>query len=758
MSKLWHISDIHLSFKADGKVQKPMELRKWSQGSSNYVDYLDRIAKFGSTVISNNDFVAITGDLTHDMKHSDAVHSIRWFRQNVNGIFVMNKGNHDVYINFGALRLDDIGKNVFLVDEGEIITIGPYTFGCYSDHNNKSSKVEVNKYLDMAKCIGEQAKAKGTKGIMLSHYPVDENLAKSIAKMGVKAYLSGHIHCTQGSAPGGNDWSWYDIAAKPTDNKDIDGCFFSTGTTDVLIQTQDGQIFKEIKALKTGGLTNRSSGNSHRSKAGNAFKCHDKFLTKFEADDPFNPGNTIAGFMCRAKGTMHGSLYITHVNNAEIEPELVYGTPKLAYPYKDNTEEYMELPNARYYTLDEKWNGTNILFFKYHDSAGNLHITAKTKGAPILRDGEFGNFFSLTCEALKWKTGQAIMSDLPPLLMNLLYDSYQSISFELCGRKEPHLVKYDFDIDLKPLFYTRINGRIEPYTYGNHKEFVDSTNVVTVCADAQKFDTELNTMYRSSLNLPHKYEYEHFAVEGKVLYLLDDDGICINRTLYKVKARDVEEVHWQTFDGTIQGRVREALNKLGRDELEPTESNIREELDMGPKEWDKFGRAIMAYAGANPGKDERRVLILVGLPGSGKSSIARQLESCGWVRINQDELGSRNKCKELMEKALVENKKVVIDRCNFDVRQRKSWIDLATKYGVTNVQALTINTDPDVCKDRIVSRENHPTVAPVEASKAIVDNFNKMMVPATHEEGFSYLMEFSGEGSTDELINEIIHE
>jgi predicted kinase len=387
-----------------------------------------------------------------------------------------------------------------------------------------------------------------------------------------------------------------------------------------------------------------------------------------------------------------------------------------------------------------------------------MYITAKTKGTPILKDSEFGNFFSLTCEALKWNAGNTLMSDLPPLLMNLLYDSYQSISFELCGSKEPHLVKYDFDIDLKPLFYTRMNGRIEPYTYGNHREFVDSANVVTACTYAQNLDTELNTSYRSSLRLPHKYEYEHFAVEGKVLYLLDDDGICINRTLYKVKARDVEEVHWQTFDATMQGRVREALDKLGRDELKPTESNIREELDMGPKEWDKFGKAIMTYAGANPGKDERRVLVLVGLPGSGKSSIARQLESRGWVRVNQDELGSRNKCKELMEKALVENKKVVVDRCNFDVRQRKSWIDLAAKYGVTNVQALTINTDPDVCKDRIVSRENHPTVAPVEASKAIVDSFNKMMVPATHEEGFSYLMEFSGEGSTDELIDEITSE
>lgn len=754
MGKLWHTSDIHLSFRADGTVQKDMSQRRWSAGSQNYVGYLDRLFDFGSQVIASNDFVVVTGDLTHDMKHAHAIHSFRTFRAKVNGTIIFIKGNHDSYINFGSMRMDYIGEKFFMIDEGEILTVGPYTFGCYSDHDNKSSSVKVNEYLDFAYRLAAHAKRIDSIPVMLSHYPVDANMAASIGKYGVKAYLSGHVHCTKGDAPDGNDWQWYDNIAKPTDDQEFNGCYFSTGTTDVLINKQNGQIYKEIKVLEVDGPASTKGKASLRSKAGIAFRCRDKDINKFENTDPFNPGNTIAGFLCRATTAMNGSLYITHVNGAEIEPQLVYGTPKLAYPYEEGKTEYKELPKAKYYFLANKWNGTNVLFYKYYDSAGQLFITAKTKGTATIKDSEFGNFLSLTREALGWHDyNNSIMKDLPSKLMPMMYDSYQSMSFELCGKKEPHLVKYDFDIDLKPLFFTREDGRISPFI-GNHEALGNmerpfhynySGYVASVCRSAQVNDHETNEAYRKELGLPHKYEFEHFATEGKVLYLVDEDHICVDRTLYKIKPRDIEEVHWQTFDATMQGRVREALDKLGRDGLPPSQENIQKELDMGPKEWDKFGKLVMGYAAQNPGVDEREVLVLVGLPGCGKSTLAKCLEAYGgWVRVNQDELGSRNKCKEKMSEALKLNKKVVVDRCNFDVRQRKSWIDLAHSFGVKNIKALYINADPNTCKDRVVARPDHPTVAPVEGSKAIVDNFLKMMVPPTAEEGFVEIIETDG--------------
>jgi predicted kinase len=436
---------------------------------------------------------------------------------------------------------------------------------------------------------------------------------------------------------------------------------------------------------------------------------------------------------------MSGSLYINHINSIEVEPQLIYGTPKLAYPYKDATNEYMDFPKAKWYYLAEKWNGTNILFYKYYDSKGQMFISAKTKGTATLKNSEYGAFLSLTLEAL----GTTVpWGEVPDQLMPLMYDSYQSMSFELCGKKEPHLVKYDFDIKLKPLFYTREYGGLVPYLdplnttmpvpfHYNYSDYVGSC-----CRSSQERDLAANEEYRKANSLPHKYEFEHFAVEGKVLYLLDENGNCIDRTLYKIKSKDIEEVHWQTFNAQMQDKVAEAVKKLGRDELEANEANLAEELDMGPKEWNKWGRDIMRFASSNPADNKKELLVLVGVPGSGKSTFAKQLEPLGWVRVNQDDLGSRNKCKELVVKSFKENKKVVIDRCNFDVNQRKAWLDLAKDYNCKAVSAIVFDTPHAVCKDRVVNRQGHPTIAPVEGSKAIIDKFASIFVDIKPEEGF----------------------
>ena len=42
-----------------------------------------------------------------------------------------------------------------------------------------------------------------------------------------------------------------------------------------------------------------------------------------------------------------------------------------------------------------------------------------------------------------------------------------------------------------------------------------------------------NEAYRAKKGLTHKYERGHFIVEGRVLYLLDDKGRLLNRTMYK---------------------------------------------------------------------------------------------------------------------------------------------------------------------------------------------------------------------------------
>lgn len=241
----------------------------------------------------------------------------------------------------------------------------------------------------------------------------------------------------------------------------------------------------------------------------------------------------------------------------------------------------------------------NVLVYKYYDHEDNVYYTMKSKGIAFLKNGSFGNFLDLSCSALNIEIG---VTDLKKLeeLKELQDPSIQSKTFELCGRKEPHLVYYDFDIALKPLFITYNDGTITPcvgvHPENEHgpSEFV-LEDVINLCKHFQKVDEEKNEAYRKSKGLKRKYEYNHFIVEGRVLYCLDENGKLINRTMYKIKPHDIEEVHWSNFDDNMKGRVDEVLKKLKVRDIPITEESIQEELDMGKKEWGRFSKGVISY-------------------------------------------------------------------------------------------------------------------------------------------------------------------
>ena len=57
-----------------------------------------------------------------------------------------------------------------------------------------------------------------------------------------------------------------------------------------------------------------------------------------------------------------------------------------------------------------------------------------------------------------------------------------------------------------------------------------------------------------------------------------------------------------------------------------------------------------------------RLLVLVGVPGSGKTTVAAQLQQEGWVSVCQDVLGNRRACEQAAARALQQRRDVVIDR------------------------------------------------------------------------------------------------
>ena len=132
----------------------------------------------------------------------------------------------------------------------------------------------------------------------------------------------------------------------------------------------------------------------------------------------------------------------------------------------------------------------------------------------------------------------------------------------------------------------------------------------------------------------------------------------------------------------------------------------------------------------------QELVILVGYPGSGKSSLARAVfASQGYTRVNLDTLKTQEKCLKTTSEALHEGKSVVIDNTNPDVDSRKRYVDAAKRKDVP-VRCVWVSTPREVAEHLNVMRTiagtcDHPVV-PDHAFKTFSERFVEPKV----EEGF----------------------
>ena len=140
------------------------------------------------------------------------------------------------------------------------------------------------------------------------------------------------------------------------------------------------------------------------------------------------------------------------------------------------------------------------------------------------------------------------------------------------------------------------------------------------------------------------------------------------------------------------------------------------------------------------------VLILVGPPGAGKSTLCASLPASAWTTVNQDTIGkhgkpgSRDQCVAAVKRALTLGKHVAVDRCHLTEEQRAFFVAVARERGAA-AHAVNLNLPRDVILDRVRRRADHVSVngeKGVGVAKRMMGQ--KANAPPTRAEGFERVL------------------
>ncbi len=252
-----------------------------------------------------------------------------------------------------------------------------------------------------------------------------------------------------------------------------------------------------------------------------------KWLQEFDVVDPFNDV-ALRGFLSMRPDHRYGALAVTHVNE-ETAPQLVFATPKLHYPF--DRQGRFNFPPVRAIEIFEKYDGTNVLAYAYHDAQGRRYLTYKLRLSPVLRNGRFGAFLDMWREMLLRY----------PVIPELVGINRCSLGFELYGRRNTHLILYEEPLDCMLLFGVGEGGRPLSPSVLDSRGVPAATLYGTLAAGKDPVAEYGAIRQRLESGNRSAEDGKITGVEGAVWYVRTqaDDTV-----LFKCKPESVEEVHW----------------------------------------------------------------------------------------------------------------------------------------------------------------------------------------------------------------------
>jgi hypothetical protein len=264
------------------------------------------------------------------------------------------------------------------------------------------------------------------------------------------------------------------------------------------------------------------------SKAMELLEVAEKWLEPFDVTDPFSKLR-LEGYLSLKPDYRYGALALLKVGGKEA-PQRILATPKLQYPF-DRTGAF-HFPSVKQIDIYEKIDGTNIFVYQFKDARGNSHVTYKLRLHPVLRNGKWGSFLDMWNEMLKRY----------PQIPELSVINRCSLSFELYGSRNSHLMLYDTPLDCALLFGVDTNGRYisideidrlgvpVPTHFGRLKAGEDP--VAAYGRIREKLQATIQSQDDEKLR----------GYEGAVWYVTTAN---MEQVLFKCKPESVEAIHWK---------------------------------------------------------------------------------------------------------------------------------------------------------------------------------------------------------------------
>ncbi|CAF1343775.1 unnamed protein product [Didymodactylos carnosus] len=148
------------------------------------------------------------------------------------------------------------------------------------------------------------------------------------------------------------------------------------------------------------------------------------------------------------------------------------------------------------------------------------------------------------------------------------------------------------------------------------------------------------------------------------------------------------------------------------------------------------------------------LIMLCGLPGSGKSYVAQMLtvRDNQWTVVSQDEARSRDTCERQLSRP-GKYSKSILDRCNPDRQDRKQWLALA--HWARKPICVYFDYNSELCVSRAQQRAAHPTLMPGQRVRTAVSAMAEQMERPTLEEGFVAVCTVRSFDAVTELIRRL---